>query len=105
MDQIKIILTTCATEDDAEKISKALLDGDLAACCNIIRDVRSIFKWKGKIEDEKEVLVLIKTRKGKVKDVLFAVERLHTYDLPPVEVLSIVEASKAFQKWINDETA
>ncbi|MHA1544760.1 MAG: divalent cation tolerance protein CutA, partial [Alphaproteobacteria bacterium] len=55
-------------------------------------------------EEGDEVIVLFKTRAGKVKDIIFALEGLHTYDVPPIEVLSVEEANQTFQKWINDET-
>lgn len=105
MDPLKIIFTTCATREDAEKVSKALLKADLVACANIIPGVRSLYKWQGKIEEGDEVIVLFKTRAAKVKDVIAALEGLHSYDVPPIEVLSVEEANKAFHAWIIDETA
>ncbi len=103
MDRVKIIFTTCASEKDAEKLSRALLKDGLAACCNIIPGVRSLYKWQGKIEDGAELILLIKTRSGRVADVMAAIEQQHGYDVPPIEVLSVEEANKAFQEWINAE--
>lgn len=104
MDNLKIVFTTCATGEDAEKLSRALLKADLVACANIIPGIHSFYKWQGKIEEGDEVIVLFKTRAAKVKDVIFALEGLHSYDVPPIEVLSVEQANKAFQKWIVDET-
>lgn len=104
MDDLKIVFTTCATNKDAEKLSKALLKADLIACANIIPGVHSFYKWQGKIEEGDEVIVLFKTRGGKVKDVIFALEGLHSYDVPPIEVLTVEQANKAFSNWIIDET-
>jgi len=104
MDALRIVLTACATEADAVKISKALLKADLAACCNIIPGVRSLFKWRGKLEDGQEVILLIKTRGGKVNDLMFAIDGLHGYDLPGIEVLTVEAANKAFGAWVNEAT-
>lgn len=104
MDDLKIVFTTCANREDAEKLSKALLKADLVACANIIPGVHSLYKWQGKIEEGDEVIVLFKTRSAKVKDIIFALEGLHSYDVPPIEVLGVEEANKAFKKWIIDET-
>ncbi len=104
MDPLKIVFTTCATLGEAETLSRALLKADLVACANIIPSVRSLYKWQGKIEEGDEVIVLFKTRAAKVGDVISTLEGLHSYDVPPIEVLSVEEANKAFQKWIIDET-
>ena len=104
MDNLKIVITSFAEEEDAVEMANKLLENNLAACCNIFPGVKSFFRWENQLLNEVEILMLIKTREFAVKDVIRVLERDHPYDLPGIEVLSVEDASKDFQDWVNDET-
>jgi periplasmic divalent cation tolerance protein len=99
------IFIPCATKIEAKKISKVLLESQLVACSNIISGVESMFRWEGKIESSKEVLLILKTRGACVPDITKKVEELHSYDCPVVEVLEIKDGNADFLEWITREAA
>lgn len=104
MEDFIVILVTASSEEEAKKIAQSLVDKRLAACVNIIKDVQSVFRWKGKISDEKELLLIIKTRKKLYKNVEEEVKRLHSYEVPEVIALPIVLGSMDYLYWIDSET-
>ena len=99
-----VVFVTAPGEEEAAKIALALVEAKLAACVNIIRDIRSIYAWQGNIEDDSELLLIIKTRKSLFDDLSAKVGELHSYDLPEVIALPIVDGSKEYLKWIGEST-
>jgi periplasmic divalent cation tolerance protein len=99
-----IILVTTSSEEEAKKIAFSLVEKRIAACVNIINDIESIYRWKGKILDEREVLILIKTRKRLYKSVEGEVRKLHSYEVPEIIALPIISGSKDYLYWIDSET-
>ncbi len=97
-------LVTTKDAKEAESIAKALLDKKLAACCNIIPNVMSIFRWKGKIEKADECLMMIKTKGALAGRVIDEVKSMHSYDVPAIEFIVISKGSNDFIEWINKET-
>ena len=104
MEDFIVILVTASSEEEAKKIARSLVEKRLVACVNIIKDVQSVFRWKGKISDEKELLLIIKTRKKLYKNVEEEVKRLHSYEVPEVIALPIVLGSMDYLYWIDSET-
>ena len=103
MDEIVVFITT-SNEDEAAKISRALVESRLAGCVNIIRNIRSIYSWQGKIEDEPEVLMIAKTRKPLLDALMKRVKELHSYTVPEIIALPIVEGSEDYLKWLREVT-
>ena len=99
-----IVLVTCPIES-AEKISKTVLQERLAACVNIIRDVRSLFWWEGKIDTAEESLLIIKTRTELVTKLEDSIKRVHPYEVPEIIALPITQGNKKYLDWVNQETA
>jgi periplasmic divalent cation tolerance protein len=99
-----IVFVTCGSEEEAAKIANALVDERLAACVNIISPIRSIYRWEGKIWDEKEWLLVIKTQKRRFGELEKKVKSLHSYSVPEVIALPIVEGSASYLKWLLDMT-
>lgn len=95
----KVVLVT-APEKEGPKIAEALVKLKLAACVNLI-PVRSIYKWKGKIEDEEEILLIIKTVDRKVERLKMKIKEIHSYEVPECIVLSIVDGLPDYLNWIN----
>ena len=99
-----VVFVTAPGEEEAVKIARALVEAKLAACVNIISNVHSIYTWQGNIEDDSELLLIIKTRKSLFDDLSAKVRDLHSYDLPEVIALPIVDGSKEYLKWIGEST-
>jgi len=99
-----IILVTASSEEEAKKIAQVLVEKRLAACVNLIKDIRSIFRWKGKLSDENEILLIIKTRKKLYKNVEEEVKSLHSYEVPEIIALPIISGSKDYLYWVDSET-
>ena len=99
-----VVLITAATEDEAAAIAKALVDGRLAACVNIVKQIRSIYRWQGKVEDEQEVLMIAKTRKELFADLVHKVKELHSYSVPEIIALPIFDGFEGYLDWLRAET-
>jgi len=104
LEDFVVILVTVSSEEEAKKITASLLEKKFAACVNLVKDIESIYRWKGKISNEKEVLMLIKTRKKLFKSVEEEVKKIHSYELPEIIALPIISGSKDYLYWIDSET-
>ena len=102
---IKLIYVTSSSEDEALNIGRTLIDERLVACVNIIPAVRSIYRWEGAIEDEKEAVLVMKTVGAKVDAVTKKIKSIHSYDCPCVVVMDIINGNDDFLQWIVNETA
>lgn len=99
-----VVYITASGEDEAAKIAKSLVEAKLAACVNIVKNVRSIYSWQGKIEDESEALMIVKTQKKHFSAVSAKVKELHSYSVPEVIALPIIEGSEDYLKWLKEAT-
>jgi periplasmic divalent cation tolerance protein len=99
----KYILILVATKDkqEAEKITKALLNERLIACGNIAGPVTSFFHWSGQIEKSEECLVVMKSRMDLFAQVVERVKGLHSYEVPEILALPIVDGSKTYLDWMS----
>jgi periplasmic divalent cation tolerance protein len=104
MPEYIVVLITAPNEEEAAKIAKELVGGQLAACVNIIRGLRSLYRWQGKMEDENEVLMVAKTRRELFEGLQKKVKELHSYSVPEIIALPIVEGSEEYLKWLGEET-
>ena len=98
------ILVTCGSEEEALKIANALVEEHLAACVNLVAPIRSIYRWEGKIWDEKEWILIIKTQKERVEELEKKVKSLHSYSVPEIISLPVTEGSSAYLNWIKENT-
>src|SRR5262245_66330135 len=98
----RIVLVTCGSRQEAKKIAKAVVEARLAACVNVISaPVESIYRWKGKLEIAKEVLLIMKTTTNRLKQLEKEVSRLHSYQVPELLVLPVVGEGKAYLDWLR----
>ena len=94
-----LIYITCKDEKEAVKISKHLLEKRLIACSNMF-PIRSIYFWKGKMQDNKEFAIMAKTKEKNYKKIKEEVSKLHSYDVPCILKID-AEANESYEKWAN----
>lgn len=99
-----VILITASSIDEARKIGNTLMEERLIACVNIIPQVESIFYWQEKVCNEKEALMIIKTRKSLIADIIKKVKSIHSYSVPEIIALPIISGSEDYLKWVGDVT-
>ncbi len=104
MSEAIIVLVTCGSEEEALNISRALVEEQLAACVNLISPVRSIYRWEGKIWDEKEWLLIIKTQGKRFDELEKKVKSLHSYSVPEIITLPIIAGSSSYLDWLAEMT-
>ncbi|NQT46628.1 MAG: divalent-cation tolerance protein CutA [Candidatus Omnitrophica bacterium] len=97
-----VIFVTTPSISLARKISKTLISKRLVACSNIVKGVNSIFFWKGRVEDSKECLLIMKSQERLFKKIEKEVRRLHNYEVPEVIAIPIVDGSKPYLDWVKE---
>ena len=99
--QYIIALNTCPDKESAEDIARRLVENGLATCVNIVPAVQSIYRWQGKIEQDNEVLLIIKTRQDKFAPLEVLIREHHPYELPEIVAVPIDTSSKEYLNWID----
>ncbi len=97
-----VVLVTAGSAEECGKIARSLVEKRLAACVNILGPVRSVYRWEGKVEDEQEHLMVMKTEQKRFGALRGEVERLHSYDTPEVICLPIAEGSEKYLNWLAE---
>src|ERR1700690_548444 len=96
-----VVLVTCGSTKEATRIARALVEARLAACGNIFQNpVRSVYRWKNRIESGKECLLLVKTSRSRFAKLQAAVRRLHSYEVPEIIALPIAAGSAPYLEWL-----
>jgi periplasmic divalent cation tolerance protein len=104
MTDVQLVITTLPNADAAAELAHRLVEEGLAACCNLFPAVRSIYRWKERVEDGSEVLVLIKTRYEQLDRVQARILELHPYELPECLVLPVERGYAGYLEWIAQST-
>ncbi len=99
-----VVFCTAPSMEEAERIGRALVTERLAACCNIVPGLKSIYTWKGSLMSENEVLCILKTRKTLFEPLKRRVEELHSYEVPEVIAMDISSGLKSYLNWIDEVT-
>lgn len=97
----RIALSTCESPDEAARLARELVSRRVAACVNVVPGVRSFYWWQDGVQDDNEVLLVIKTHVELLPQLKAALEELHSYDVPELVVLPIVDGSSAYLNWID----
>lgn len=99
-DGARLVLCTVPDEEVAERIARTLLEERLVACVNIVPGVRSIYRWQGKIEDDRELLLVMKTSTTRYPELETRVRALHPYEVCEVLALDVATGSSAYLAWL-----
>jgi periplasmic divalent cation tolerance protein len=96
-----VVVSTCASEEEAERIARLLVEERLAACVNIIPGVRSIYRWQGAVESAGEWLLVVKSTRALFDSLRIALEKAHSYELPEAIALPVLDGSPTYLNWID----
>ena len=96
-----VVFVTCSSAEEAGRIARALVEERLAACVNVSSPIRSVYRWQGKLTDDEEVLLVIKTTRELFDPLRRAVEKLHSYQVPEVICLPVIDGAPNYLNWIG----
>jgi len=98
-----VVLTTCGSQREALRLARALVENKLAACANIVQaPVESIYRWKGKVESAKELLLIIKTSRARFRALEKKIRQMHSYKVPEIIAIPVASGSRDYLKWLSD---
>ena len=97
-----IVLTTLGADADATAFARTLVEERLAACVNILPPMRSVYRWKGSVEEDREQQLVIKTSRERLETLQQRLHALHPYEVPEFIVLPIVGGSQAYLEWLAE---
>ena len=98
-----IVFTTCRSEAEASEIALYLVEQRLAACVNILPRTQSVYRWKEKMEESTECLMMIKSRRDLFDRLRHEIQKLHSYELPEVIALPVVDGSETYLGWLDGQ--
>lgn len=101
--KINLVYMTAGDKDEARRIGQALIEMRLAACVNIIDNMNSMYFWEGKIQDDREVILIAKTTEALVGKLIETAKSVHSYDCPCILTLPVSGGNEAFLEWIANE--
>lgn len=103
-DDVHVALCTCPDAETAESLAERLVEERLAACVNILPGVRSVYTWQGAVEHDAEVLLIIKTTRTRLDELIARIRALHPYDVPEVIGHPITAGHDAYLDWVRQCT-
>jgi periplasmic divalent cation tolerance protein len=98
-----VVFSTCATEEEAGKLARALVEARVAACVTIVPAARSVYRWQGAIEEAAECLLIIKSSRPLFDRLRTALEKAHAYDVPEVLAVPVVDAAPNYMNWLEGQ--
>lgn len=100
MTEAIVVLVTTPNQEEAARLARALVEAELAACGNVLPGLRSIYRWEGKVEDEAEALLILKTTRARFEALRARVVELHPYETPEVLALPVEAGHGPYLDWI-----
>src|SRR5512146_1989623 len=104
MTEALVVLCACPDEGTADRIARELVGGGLAACVSRLAGVRSVYRWKGAIQDEPEALLVIKTTSTRYEALEMRLQALHPYEVPEIMALPVRAGAERYLAWLAEET-
>jgi periplasmic divalent cation tolerance protein len=99
-----VVFTTVASEDEGGRLVRSLLERRLVACGTLLPGARSLYRWQGKVAEEREVVVMLKTRSAQLDSLQSAFAELHPYRVPELLALAVAGGMEKYLEWISNET-
>jgi periplasmic divalent cation tolerance protein len=96
-----VVLTTCGSEEEAERLARLLVEKRLAACVNAMPRARSYYRWKGAIESAEEHLLIIKSSRDRLAALCATLEKEHSYEVPEAIALPVVDGAVKYLNWLD----
>jgi periplasmic divalent cation tolerance protein len=103
MQEHLVALITAGSQEEADRIANTLVSEMLAACVNVLPGVTSVYRWEGEVQRDQEWLLVVKTTREVLDDLVRRVQAIHSYDLPEIIALPVVGGSKGYLRWIDGE--
>jgi periplasmic divalent cation tolerance protein len=103
MSERLVVLMTAGSQEEADRIANALVTKMLAACVNVLPGVTSVYRWEGELQRDQEWLLVVKSTRDVLDDLVQCVQAIHSYDLPEVIALPVVGGSEAYLRWVDSE--
>lgn len=99
--QFHFVYITCAHPEEAQRIGTLLVEGRFAACANILPGMQSIYRWNGDLTKDQETVLIVKTSSDKLPSLIEESKRLHSYEVPCIVALPIVDGNPAYLEWLQ----
>lgn len=100
-----VVFSNCVSAEEAHRVARSLVESRLAACVNIMPGVRSVYRWQGAVEEASEWTLLIKTRRSAFQRLCAELRQIHSYEVPEVIAVPIVDGQEDYLAWIDRESA
>lgn len=101
----RIVLSTAGSEEEGARIAKSLLERKLCACVNLVPKVRSLYRWEGAVQDDAEVLLIMKTTQDKLQALADHLAEIHSYEVPEVLAVAVDQGSASYLEWLAESCA
>lgn len=98
-----LVYITASGEKESKKIGRTIVEERLAGCINIISTIESLYWWKGEIEEDKESILLVKTKVSNIENIIKRVKEIHSYENPAILAIPIIEGSKEYLDYLDGE--
>jgi periplasmic divalent cation tolerance protein len=98
-----VVLSTCATADEAAKLARVLVEARVAACVTIVPGARSVYRWQGAVETSEECLLIIKSSRPLFDQLRAALEKAHSYEVPEVLAIAVVDGAPNYITWLEGQ--
>ena len=98
-----VVLSTCASEAEADKLARALVDARVAACVTTLPGARSVYRWQGAVESASECLLIIKSSRRLFEPLRMALQKAHSYAVPELLALPVVEGAPEYMNWLEGQ--
>lgn len=95
-----LVLSTCASAEEAARIARSLVESRLAACVNIVPSIRSVYRWRDMIEDAAECLLIVKTNQTRLPALQAELARLHSYEVPEILAVPVAAGAESYLAWL-----
>lgn len=98
-----VVFSTCATEEEAAKLARLLVDARVAACVTVVPGARSVYRWQGAVESAAECLLIIKSSRQRFEGLRLAMEKAHAYDVPELVAVPVLDGAPNYMNWLDSQ--